>query len=94
MATRNYDGKKIKGESATDIVDALTVEEALEIDINNKPFTVSMRTPGDDSFLVRGMLHSEGIIKNIDFLPNITPKKINGEGIVTVVELTIPENEL
>lgn len=94
MATRNYEGKKIEGESAVAIVDALTIEEALQININNKPFTVSMRTPGDDTFLVRGMLHSEGIIKNANYIPEIILKKENDEGIVTIVELTIPEQEL
>ena len=94
MATRNYEGKKIQGESALTIVDALTVEEALQININNKPFTVSMRTPGDDTFLVRGMLHSEGIIKNTSYIPDVILKKENDKGIVTIVELTIPEKEL
>ena len=94
MATRNYEGKKIQGESALTIVDALTVEEALQININNKPFTVSMRTPGDDTFLVRGMLHSEGIIKNTSYIPDVILKKENDKGIITIVELTIPEKEL
>ena len=94
MATRNYEGKKIQGESALTIVDALTVEEALQININNKPFTVSMRTPGADTFLVRGMLHSEGIIKNTSYIPDVILKKENDKGIITIVELTIPEKEL
>ncbi len=94
MATRNYEGKKIEGKSALTIVDALTVEEALQININNKPFTVSMRTPGDDTFLVRGMLHSEGIIKNTSYIPDVILKKENDKGIVTIVELNIPEKEL
>ena len=62
MATRNYEGKKFEDEAINRIVDALTIEEALQININDKAFTVSMRTPGEDSSLVRGLLHSEGII--------------------------------
>jgi len=94
MATRNYEGKKFEIDSAEKIVDSLTIEEALQININNKPFTVSMRTPGEDVSLVRGMLHSEGIIKNVDFLPDVVIKKENENGIVTIVNLTIPEEEL
>ena len=94
MATRKYQAQKFENQSSTKAIDALTVEEALQININKSPFTVSMRTPGDDISLVRGMLHSEGIIKNSNFIPDLILKKENEEGIVTVVDLTIPENEL
>ena len=94
MATRNYQAQKFENKTATKAVDALTVEEALQININKSPFTVSMRTPGDDISLVRGMLHSEGIIKNSNFMPNLILKKENEEGIVTIVDLSIPEKEL
>ena len=94
MATRKYEGKKFEKDLANKIADALTIEEALQININSKPFTVSMRTPGNDISLVRGMLHSEGILKNPSFLPELILKKENNDGIVTVVELTIPKEEL
>ena len=94
MATRNYQAQKFENQTATKAVDALTVEEALQININKSPFTVSMRTPGDDISLVRGMLHSEGIIKNSNFMLDLILKKENEEGIVTVVDLSIPEKEL
>ncbi|MBV1923397.1 MAG: formate dehydrogenase accessory sulfurtransferase FdhD [Flavobacteriaceae bacterium] len=94
MATRNYEGKRFEDDSVFKTVDALTVEEALQININGSPFTVSMRTPGNDISLVRGMLHSEGIIKNASYNFNLVLKKENERGIVTIVELTIPEEEL
>jgi len=94
MATRNYQARIFENNSVKKAVDSLTIEEALQININNKPFTVSMRTPGDDIYLVRGMLHSEGILKNRSFSPDIVLKKENKEGIVTIVDLTIPKEEL
>jgi len=94
MATRNYEGKKFNQKEIDKIVDALTVEEALQININNKPFTVSMRTPGNDVELVRGFLHAEGVINNTDFVPEISLKKENDKGIVTIVNVNIPTNEL
>lgn len=94
MATRNYEGKKFDTNDIDKIVDALTVEEALQININNKPFTVSMRTPGNDIDLVRGLLHAEGVINNIDLIPEISLKKENEKGIVTIVNVNIPEAEL
>jgi len=94
MATRNYEGKKFDVNEINTIVDALTVEEALQININNKAFTVSMRTPGEDLSLVRGMLHCEGVLNNINFSPELTIKKENENGIVTIVNVDIPEHEL
>jgi len=94
MATRNYEGKKFDTNDIDKIVDALTVEEALQININNKPFTVSMRTPGNDIDLVRGLLNAEGVISNIDLIPEISLKKENEKGIVTIVNVNIPEAAL
>ena len=42
--------------------DVLAGEEPLEIRIEGKSFTVTMRTPGDDFDLVAGFLVSEGVI--------------------------------
>lgn len=94
MANRNYEGKRFEVNSSSKIIDALTIEEALQININDKPFTVTMRTPGEDVSLVRGLLHSEGIINDVNFLPDIVLRKENEEGIVTIVNIMIPKEKL
>ena len=94
MATSDYQGKKFENNAITSVVDALTVEEALQININGDPFTVTMRTPGDDIALVRGLLNSEGIINDLSFSPNVILKSENKNGVVTIVELIIPEEKL
>tara|TARA_B110000285_G_scaffold139892_1_gene156538 strand:- start:1644 stop:2453 length:810 start_codon:yes stop_codon:yes gene_type:complete len=94
MAVRNYDGIKIYSDSIKRMSDGLTVEEALQISINKKPFTVTMRTPGKDLSLIRGLLHTEGIIKDHTFLPEISFTEPESEGIVRIADLNIPEAEL
>lgn len=94
MATSDYEGKKFENEEASKIVDTLTVEEALQINVNSQPFTVTMRTPGDDRQLVRGLLHSEGVIRDDSFVPDIILRKENKDGVITVVDLSIPEDKL
>jgi FdhD protein len=42
--------------------DTLAVEEPLEIRLNGEAYLVTMRTPGNDIDLVRGLLYSERII--------------------------------
>ncbi len=44
--------------------DTLVVEEPLEIRLGSERFTVTMRTPGDDFALTRGLLLTEGIISS------------------------------
>ncbi|MFK7798897.1 MAG: formate dehydrogenase accessory sulfurtransferase FdhD [Aureispira sp.] len=63
MGISYYEGKKYQIAQTKLVEDALTVEEALQIVINNKPFTITMRTPGDDEALIRGLLYSEDVYR-------------------------------
>jgi FdhD protein len=46
--------------------DTLAVEEPMEIRVDGKPLTVTMRTPGDDFDLTLGFLYSEGLVAEAD----------------------------
>ena len=46
------------------VPEQLVVEQALQISINDQPYTITMRTPDDDENLVRGLLYTEGLIPN------------------------------
>ncbi|MGI9084143.1 MAG: formate dehydrogenase accessory sulfurtransferase FdhD [Aeromicrobium sp.] len=48
--------------------DVLAVEEPLEVRLDDKPYVVTMRTPGDDFDLVAGFLVSEGVVWSPDHL--------------------------
>lgn len=52
-----------RGGEPSELDDVLVVEEPLEIRVNDAPFTVTMRTPGHDLELARGLLLSEGVIE-------------------------------
>jgi len=69
--------------------EALAAEEPLEIRLGHEPFTVSMRTPGDDFDLVAGFLLSEGIIHEPDELISLrfcAGEDENGQQTFNVVE--------
>ncbi len=53
---------RLRDGSFSELNDALVVEEPLEIRLGSERFTVTMRTPGDDFALTRGLLLTEGVI--------------------------------
>lgn len=86
MATNQYQGKKFCDDNEKMVEDNLTIEQALQININSKPFTVTMRTPGNDIELITGLLYSEDIYRDSkplkieiteDTKKNITEANIN-----------------
>ncbi len=94
MATRTYEGMKFDARGALPVADPLTVEEALQLCINGKPFTLTMRTPGSDEELIRGMLHCEAVLNDPHYHPVVVLRKEKEHGIETAVDLEIPEGRL
>ena len=45
------------------VSDQVAVEEPLEIRVDGRPLTITMRTPGHDEELALGFLHGEGLIE-------------------------------
>jgi len=57
---------RIDGDTSTEVDDAIVVEEPLEIRVDDKPVSVTLRTPGDDFDLAAGFLFTESILKRAD----------------------------
>jgi FdhD protein len=51
--------------------DRVAVEEPLEIRVEDQPFSVTMRTPGEDLDLAAGFLFTEGLVERPDELPRL-----------------------
>ena len=61
--------------------DRVAVESALEVRLNGEPFSVIMRTPGDDRHLALGFLFTERVIGEIADVARID----DGEHVIDVV---------
>lgn len=61
-AARTVDAQLYEGDAFTPTQDALALEAILQIRVNGTPYTTTVRTPGDDEVLARGLLFSEGLI--------------------------------
>ena len=57
---------RIRDGEVTRRPDALAVEEPMEIRVDGRPLTVTMRTPGDDFDLAVGFLVSEGVVHAVE----------------------------
>jgi FdhD protein len=70
--------------------EALTVELPLQITINGEPYSVTMRTPGHDGFLVSGLLLTESVA--IGGYDTFTVEAVaSAAGGVATVDVRIPE---
>ena len=57
---------RIREGDASHRADTLAAEEPMEIRVNGRPLTVTMRTPGDDFDLAVGFLVSEGVVHRVE----------------------------
>ena len=57
---------RVEGDTSSVVDDTLAVEEPLEIRVNDKPVSVTLRTPGEDFDLAAGFLFSESILRRGD----------------------------
>lgn len=85
--------KYTRGKESSAKLDDIAVEEPLEIRLNNKSISITMRTPGDDFCLAAGFLFSEGVIRSTDDIENIRfcglkPK----EATSNIVRVTLKAN--
>lgn len=62
---------------AASLTDEVVVEEPLEIRIGNRPFVVTMRTPGNDEELAAGFMTSEGFTHSKNDFKEISRCKLS-----------------
>ena len=70
-ATQCYPITRLRAGAWHELDDTLVVEEPLEIRLGSERFTVTMRTPGHDFALTRGLLLTEGVIESNEDIAQI-----------------------
>jgi FdhD protein len=63
---------RVAASEVTRVMDAIVVEEPLEIRVGGEALAVTMRTPGNDMDLAAGFLVSEGLVVEHDDLRSLT----------------------
>lgn len=80
-------GWRVEGGRGHLRTDALAVEAPLQIRINGAPFSVTMRTPGQDEWLVRGLLLSDGIVHPDGILEQVEVGPCDG---IDTADVSVP----
>ncbi len=62
-----------QGVAPAEVADQVAEEEPLEIRVQGRPLSVTMRTPGSDEELAVGFLLSEGLIRGQDDVRSVAP---------------------
>lgn len=63
MSFKDFSAWHLDGEACSEGPERVVEEGPLSVRVNGKPFTVTLRTPGDDRALVLGLLFSEGLVE-------------------------------
>jgi FdhD protein len=63
MSSKIFEARRFDEKGLSTTQECVVEEGALQIRVDGKPFSVTMRTPGDDRHLVMGLLFSEGLVE-------------------------------
>jgi FdhD protein len=69
--------QRVTSAGAVPLEESVAVEAPLTISLNGENWVTTMRTPGEDEDLVRGLLYTEGIIGNLEDIHQITNNENN-----------------
>jgi FdhD protein len=94
MNIRKYDGLFFNDGKFSKVEDVLSVEIGLSISINGTPFTVTMQTPGQEKDLVRGLLFSESIYRDLEIHPDMKVAEFDEDTYITAINVVIPEEKI
>ncbi len=92
--TEQVIGKKWVKHVFEQVEDTLAVEEMLSISVNGEPYTITMRSPGHEKALVRGILLTEDIYSRKDRHPNFVISNKNHLGYITEVNVVVDKEDV
>ena len=74
--------------------EALAGEEPLQIKVNGKPYTITMRTPGDEKTLAAGLLFTERVIRSKTDIIRISEIPDSSGSHTLIVDVLVQEEAL
>jgi FdhD protein len=94
MSVKEFKGLNYSAGKLTEVDDQLIVEGPLQVLVNGSPFSITMRTPGSDKELTRGLLYTEDVLV-VDQRPfKYMVADINQDGVICATNVIIPKDSL
>jgi len=89
-----YTASQLSPQGAVTVHDRLPVEAILQITVNGAAYTTTVRTPGADEALARGLLYTEGVVIQPDATPVFRAIPDPDSGFTGCLEVTVPDRAL
>lgn len=94
MNSKEFPGTRLTNSEATPVEDLLPVEAVLQLKVNGAAYTTTVRTPGADEALARGLLYTEGVLVDLAVTPAYHAIPDPDSGLTGCLEITVPEASL
>lgn len=94
MNSKAFTGTRLTSTSTTPVEDLLPVEAVLQLKVNDAAYTTTVRTPGDDEALARGLLYTEGVLVDPTITPVYHAIPDPDTGLTGCLEINVPEQSL
>lgn len=94
VSSKLFRGIQIRPGTARPVDDCLPVEAILQIKVNGLAYTTTVRTPGADEALARGLLYTEGMLADAEIAPAFRAVEDPDTGLTGCLEITLPEAAL
>lgn len=94
MNSKAFSGVRLTSSTSIPVEDLLPVEAVLQIKVNGAAYTTTVRTPGADEALARGLLYTEGVLVDSAITPAYHAIPDPDTGLAGCLEITVPEASL
>lgn len=94
MSSKLFNAIQFTPNGTTPVSDRLPVEAVLQLKVNGVAYTTTVRTPGADEYLARGLLFTEGVLVDPAVVPEFRHVSDPDSGHTGCLEITVPESAL
>ena len=94
VSSKTFQAHKLTENRPHPVSDALAVEAVLHVKVNGEPYTTTVRTPGADEALARGLLYTEGVLVDPSIAPDYHHVPEPDSGFTGCLEITVPDAAL
>jgi len=94
MNSKPFHGTRLERGSTFPLTELLPVEAVLQLKVNGAAYTTTVRTPGADEALARGLLFTEGVLVDRAVTPAYHAIADPDTGLTGCLEIAVPEAAL